>query len=131
MCFNQRGNISTLKNDLLKLVDEFTYLVSSVSSTENDINTRLAKVWTAINSLLVIWKSDLTDKIKRTFFQTPIVSILIYGCTTWMLTKRMEKKAWRQVHENAASCIEQVLEAAPHKTAAVRSPTTCHENYPS
>ena len=30
--------------------------------------------------------------MKRTFFQTAVVSILLYGCTTWMLTKRMEKK---------------------------------------
>ena len=63
-CFNQRGDIFTSP---LKLVDKFTYLGSSVSSTENDINTRLAKAWTAINRLLVIWKSDLTDKIKHFF----------------------------------------------------------------
>ena len=53
---------------------------------------RPAKAWTAIDRLLVIWKSDLTDKIKRTFFQAAIVSILLYECTTWILTKRMEKK---------------------------------------
>ena len=39
MCFNQRGAISTLKGDPLKLADKFTYLRSSISSTENDINT--------------------------------------------------------------------------------------------
>ena len=66
--FNQRGNISTLNDSSLKLVDKFTYLGSSVSSTEIDINTRLPKPWIAINRLLVIWKSDLTDKIKRSFF---------------------------------------------------------------
>ena len=43
MCFNQRGDISTLNGGPLKLVDMFTYLGSSVSSTENDINTRTAK----------------------------------------------------------------------------------------
>ena len=26
------------------------------------------------------------------FFQAADVSILVYGCTTWTLTKRMEKK---------------------------------------
>ena len=26
------------------------------------------------------------------FFQTAVVSILLYGCTTWTLTKRLEKK---------------------------------------
>ena len=30
--------------------------------------------------------------MKRSFFQAAVVSILLYGCTTWMLTKQMEKK---------------------------------------
>ena len=43
--------------------------------------------------IFVIWgKSDLTDKMKRSFFQAVLVSILLYGCTTWTLTKRLEKK---------------------------------------
>ena len=92
MCFNQRGDISTLNDSSLKLVDKFTYLGCSVSSTETDTNTRLTKTWTAINRLSVIWKTDLTDKIKSSFFQAAIVSILLYGCTTWTLTKRLEKK---------------------------------------
>ena len=71
----------------------FPYLGSSVSSTETDINKRLAKAWTAIDRLLVIWKSDPSDKMKRSFFLAAVVSILLYGCTsTWTLTKRMEKK---------------------------------------
>ena len=69
MCFNQRGDISTLNGSSLKLVNKFTYLGSSVSSIETDINTRLAKAWTAIDRLSVIWKSDLTDRIKRNFSQ--------------------------------------------------------------
>ena len=81
MCFNQTGDISTLKVGPLKLVDKFTYLGSSVSSTEKDINMRLAKSWTAIDRLSVIWKSDLTDKIKLSFFQVAVVPILLYGCT--------------------------------------------------
>ena len=40
----------------------------------------------------MIWKSDLTDKMKRCFFQAAVVSILLYGCTTWTLTKRLKKK---------------------------------------
>ena len=30
--------------------------------------------------------------MKRSFFQAAVVLILLYGCTTWMLSKRMEKK---------------------------------------
>ena len=48
--------------------------------------------------------------MKRSFFQAAVTSILLYGCTTWTLTKRLEKldcnntrmlrailnKSWRQ-----------------------------------
>ena len=57
MCYNQTDDISTLDGTPLKLIDKFTYLGSSVTSTEKDI-----------------------------------ASILLYGCTTWTLTKRLEKK---------------------------------------
>ena len=87
-----RGDITILDGNPLKQVDKFTYLGSSVSSTEKDIDTRLAKAWTANNRLSIIWKSYLTDKMKRIFFQAAVVSILLYGCTTWTLTKRLEKK---------------------------------------
>ena len=92
MCFNQTGDISTQGSSSLKLVDKFTYLGSSVSSTEKDIDMRLTKTWTVIDRLLVIWKSVLTDKMKRSFFHAAVVSILLYWCSTWTLTKRMEKK---------------------------------------
>ena len=111
MCYDQTGHISTLDGTYLKLVDKFTYRGSSVSSTEKDIGTRLTKAWTAIDRLSIIWKSDLTDKMKRSFFQAAVVSILLYGCITWTLTNRQEKnldgdytrmlcailnKSWRQ-----------------------------------
>ena len=54
VCFNQTGNISTLDGTSLKLVDKFTYLGSSVSSTEKDIDMRLTKAWTAIDKLSII-----------------------------------------------------------------------------
>ena len=54
--------------------------------------TRLTMAWTAIDRLSIIWKSDLTDKMKGSFFQAAVVSILLYGRTTWTLTKRLEKK---------------------------------------
>ena len=78
------SDISTQKGNHLKVENKFTHLRSSVSSTENDINTRLTKGLTAINRL--------TDKIKHSCFQAAVVSILLYGCTTRTLTKRMEKK---------------------------------------
>ena len=92
MCYHQTGDITTLDGTPLKLVDKFTSLGSSVLSTEKYIDTRLTKAWTAIDRLLIIWKSDLTDKRKRSFFQAAVVSILLYRCTTWTLTKWLKKK---------------------------------------
>ena len=86
------GDISILDGTSLKLVDKFTYLGSSISSTKKGIDTWLTKAWTAIDRLSIIWKSDLTDKMKSSFFQAAVVSVLLYGCTTWTLTKRLEKK---------------------------------------
>ena len=68
-------DISILKGGPLKLVDTFTYLGSSISSTETDINTRLAKAGTTSSRQSVIWKSDLTDKIKRSFFQAAVAVV--------------------------------------------------------
>ena len=118
MCFNQTGDISTRNDSSLKLVDKFTYRGSCVHSTETDINTRPTKAWTAIHRLSVKWKSDLTDKIKRSFFQAAIVWIMLYGRITWTQTKCMEKKldgyytrmlrailnkSWRQ-HPESSRC---------------------------
>ena len=131
MCFNQTGDISTQTGSSLKLVDKFTYLGSSVSSTETDIDKRLAMAWTDINRLLVIWKLGLTDIRKRSFFQAAIVSILLYGCTKWTLTKRLEKKAYTATTQECSEQYWTDPRGNPHTKAAVQSTTTHHENYPN
>ena len=89
MGFNQRGDVSTLNGGPLTLVDNFTYLGSSVSSTEND--KPLAKAWTAINRPSVISKSDLSNKIKRSFFPSSSrINIVIW--VHHMDAKCMKKK---------------------------------------
>ena len=123
-CFNQTGDISTLNGISLKLVDKFIYLGSSVSSTEAYISMRLAKAWTGIDRLSVIWKSELTDKIKRSFFKAVVVSILLYGCTTWTLTERMEKR----LDGNYTRMLQVILNKSL-KVAAVWPLNTHLENY--
>ena len=131
MYFNQAGDIFTLDGTSLKLVDKITYLGSSVSSTEKDIDTWLTKAWTAIDKLSIIWKSDLTNKMKRCFFQAVVVSILLYGCTTWTLKKTAGEEARRQLHKNVASNSEQARAVTPHKAPTIRPLASRHENYPN
>ena len=55
----------------------------------------------------------------------------VYGCTTWTLTKRLEKK----LDTNCTKMLRAILNKSgrkhPHKAAAARSAITYHENYPS
>ena len=131
MCYNLTGDISTLEGTPLKLVDKFTYLESSVESTEKDIETRLTKAWIAINRLSIIWKSDLTDKMKRSFFQAAVTSILLYGCTTWTLTKRLEKNLDGNYTRMLRAFLNKSWRQHPHKPPTVRLPAPYHENYSS
>ena len=45
--------------------------------------------------------------------------------------KTAGEEARRQLHKNAASNLEQVLAATPHKTPTVQPPASYHENYSS
>ena len=132
---NQIGYISTQDVTSLTLLDEFNYPGSSVSSTENDIDTRLTKAWTATDRLSIIWKM----KMKRSSFQAAAVSILLYGCITWTLTKRLERKldgnytrmlqailnkTWRQ-HPTR----HQIYDHQPPITKTIQARRTRHEGH--
>ena len=54
-------------------MENFTYLDSNIFSTESSEDVD------AIDRLSITWNSDLSDKIKRDFFQALAVSILLYG----------------------------------------------------
>ena len=63
------------KKSSLKFVNQFLYSSRHISSMESDTSIYLAKASATIN-YMEIWS----------------VSVLLYGCTTWMLTKHREKK---------------------------------------
>ena len=68
LTYESTQTLANINTTSLELVDKFTYLGSSVSSTEKDIDTWLT------------WKSNLTDKIKRSFFQAAVR----VGTAVWM-----------------------------------------------
>ena len=85
------GILKSLDDQVIKQVVDFVYLGSHAQSSEKDINnTRIAKSWAALNKLTCIWKSNLPANLKRNFFKAVVESVLLYGSTTWTLTKAME-----------------------------------------
>ena len=79
ICFKCEGAISTQNVVVLKLVDNLTYLGGRVSSTDSGVNRSYESLIYPI-------------KIKRDLFLAAFVSILRYGCTTWTLTRCIEKE---------------------------------------
>ena len=88
--YNQEVEIKSKNNNIIKSVKEFVYLGSNINSTERDIQIRKGKAWGALEGLNIIWKSSLTDQLKRNFFKAAVESVLIYGSTTWTLKKHQE-----------------------------------------
>ena len=75
--------------------------------------------------------SYLADKMKRSFFPSSSRADTAAWIHFMDAYKTYGERTWRQLHKNAASNIKQVLEAVPHKAAAVLPLTSYHENYPS
>ena len=87
------ANIFLLLDFLWNLKKNFSwYIVHVKNNNFSWYIVHVIYIYIYIYIYSLIWKSDLTDKMKRSFFQAAVVSILLYGCTTWTLTKRLKKK---------------------------------------
>ena len=64
----------------------------AISHLLKGVNICVGNELSAINSLLTIRKSDISDERKWEFFQVVAVSVLLYGCTSWTLTICIKKK---------------------------------------
>ena len=93
MTYNQSTcvDIQTVDGNPLEEVKDFKYLGSWVRSTEQDIKVRKAMAWKACNKLTKIWKSSLPRQLKVKLFQATVESVLLYGCETWTITKKIGK----------------------------------------
>ena len=96
-------------DDDIKDVESFTYLGATVTTTggaAEDINKRIGKARQAYYRLRKIWSSSiLRRKTKMRIFQANVVSVLLYGCTTWKMTAADEHKLDVFVH----TCLRRVL----------------------
>ena len=75
----------------LEAVDDFTYLGSNISaenSVQKDISARINKARNSYCSLRNIWKSNIYSlKTKLRLFNRNVISVLLYGCQSWRVSK--------------------------------------------
>ena len=82
--------MTILRSKVWNFEEEFPYLGSNFPSTESYTNLHIEKAWTASDSLLILQKSN--------FIKAVAVSVLLYVCTTWTLTKRLENmRHWKYI----------------------------------
>ena len=81
--------IDSINGKIIAKVENFNYLGSCIGSTEKDIQIRIAKAWSALNSMQGIWKSK-PDKLKRHFFRAAVESVLVYHAIS--LNAKLEEK---------------------------------------
>ena len=84
--------VKSLDGTKLEVVDDFNYLGAWIASTQKDIRIRRARAWSALHSMNKVWKSGMSDNLKRRLFVTTVESVLVYGCEAWTLTVK-DKKA--------------------------------------
>ena len=83
----------TLNNEDIKFANDFTHLGSKMVSTERDVKRRLSLPWSEFWKLERLWRSKTTHlELKIKLFKATCLSILIYGCEGWTLTKKLEDK---------------------------------------
>ena len=75
--------------------------------------------------------SDLTDKMKRSFFQAAVTSTLLYGCTTWTLTKRLERKLDGNYTRMLRAVLNKSWRQHPRRHQLYGHLLPHHENYTS
>ena len=87
-------------------VSNFRYLGSMMASSISDITRRKALAWTAFWKLEKIWRStSISIDTKIRLFNTTCVTVLLYGCESWIISVNMENK----INAFATSCYRIML----------------------
>ena len=87
-------------------VSDFKYLGCRMASSYKDLTRRKALAWSAFWKLEHIWRSTIIPvDMKVGLFNTTCVTVLLYGCESWVLTSDMENK----IYSFATSCYRVML----------------------
>ena len=89
---NDNNSITAASGESIKLVQDFVYLGSRMSSSEKDFMVRKAKAWAACHQMKKIWKSGMSRDLKIRLFVATVESILLYGAETWTISHTLAKR---------------------------------------
>ena len=74
--------MKSICGSVINQVEDFKNLGSYIRLTKIDINIRITKSWATLNSMNIICKPNLVNRLKIYFFRASVESVLIYGSVT-------------------------------------------------
>lgn len=96
MCINSNNRRFSIGGEEIEEVDSFTYLGSDVNKTggaAEDIRKRIGKAWAAYFRLSKVWRNtNIFTRTKVKLLKSNVVSVLLFGCESWRMTKGDESK---------------------------------------
>lgn len=133
---SQRLPISSNGN-FIEYVDKYIYLGKQVSfnksNNEEEVERRCKITWNKFWSLREILKGDYTSTIKKTVIDTCLLPSLLYGCQTWVYTRKVKEKIRstqrsmerstlniRKIHKIRSEIIRQKTKVTDALTQALR-----------
>jgi hypothetical protein len=88
---NTNNRSIQLNGQDIEWVDNFKYLGSMMLSSTTDIKVRKGQAWKAFWKMKNIWKSTtIPIHLKINIFKASCLSILLYGCESWIITNKLE-----------------------------------------
>ena len=105
------------KRKFLSLIKQKGKIYKTKSFGHYITNIRIGKASTVINISSIIWKSDLSDKIKRDFCASIGTTERLHSLDS---IKTPGEKARCELHKNTTCCFEQIMKETPLKIAAVQ-----------
>ena len=85
-----------IDGEVIEEVDKFVYLGSIISKdggADDDVLNRIRLANLAFGSLRHIWTSKrLSRRLKMKIFNSNVKSVLLYGCETWKVTKKITQR---------------------------------------
>ncbi len=78
-----------LNGNTIEWTKDFKYLGSHIASSEIDIRARKGLAWRAFWKMKDVFCSKtLPIRLKINIFEAAVISILLYGCESWIINKR-------------------------------------------
>lgn len=103
---NLSSGMTLTNGEVIEQVEEFKYLGSMMSSSDNDLKIRRGQAWSTFWEMKNIWQSDdIPIDLKVRIFHSTCLSILLYGSEAWVLTEAMT----RRIDSFATSCYRYML----------------------